>query len=51
MSELRQQFQPQLLVFDCLRADGQQIPVELRLVPMWDAHGRFEGLLGVGQPT
>lgn len=49
MFELRQQFQPQLLVFDCLRADGHKIPVELRVVPMWDAHGRFEGLLGVGR--
>nr|WP_255840544.1 EAL domain-containing protein [Pseudomonas benzenivorans] len=49
MAELRQQLQPQLFVFDCLRADGRRIPVELRLVPMWDEHGRFEGLLGVGR--
>ncbi len=49
MSELRSQFQPQLFVFDCLRADGRKIPVELRLVPMWDENGRFEGLLGVGR--
>ena len=49
MAELRQQLQPQLFVFDCLRADGHKIPVELRLVPMWDASGRFEGLLGIGR--
>ncbi|HEX5844466.1 MAG TPA: EAL domain-containing protein [Pseudomonas sp.] len=49
MAELRAQLQPTLFVFDCLRADGQKIPVELRLVPMWDDSGRFEGLLGVGR--
>ena len=49
LAELRAQFLPQLFVFDCLRADGQKIPVELRLVPMWDDSGRFEGLLGVGR--
>ena len=49
LADLRQQFQPQLFVFDALRADGQKIPVELRLVPMWDDSGRFEGLLGVGR--
>ncbi len=49
MIELREQFQPQLFVFDCLRADGRKIPVELRLVPMWDENSHFEGLLGVGR--
>ncbi|WAC42976.1 EAL domain-containing protein [Pseudomonas sp. SL4(2022)] len=49
LAELREQFRPQLFVFDALRADGQKIPVELRLVPMWDDSGRFEGLLGVGR--
>ncbi|MFP6848532.1 MAG: EAL domain-containing protein [Pseudomonas sp.] len=49
MAELREQFLPQLFVFDALRADGKKIPVELRLVPMWDDSGRFEGLLGVGR--
>ena len=46
---LRRQLTPQLFVFDCLRADGRKIPVELRLVPMWDERGGFEGLLGVGR--
>jgi len=46
---LRAQFLPQLFVFDALRADGQKIPVELRLVLMWDENGRFEGILGVGR--
>jgi len=49
LAELRAEFLPQLFVFDALRADGQKIPVELRLVPMWDDSGRFEGLLGVGR--
>jgi diguanylate cyclase (GGDEF)-like protein/PAS domain S-box-containing protein len=49
LAELRTEFLPQLFVFDALRADGQKIPVELRLVPMWDDNGRFEGLLGVGR--
>ncbi|WP_439859723.1 sensor domain-containing protein [Pseudomonas sp. MBLB4136] len=49
VAELRRQLQPKVFVFDCLRADGRKIPVELRLVPMWDEHGRFEGLLGVGR--
>ncbi|MGE6792597.1 bifunctional diguanylate cyclase/phosphodiesterase [Pseudomonas guineae] len=49
MAELRSRFVPQLFVFDALRADGRKIPVELRLVPMWDDSGRFEGLLGVGR--
>ena len=43
LAELRAEFLPQLFVFDALRADGQKIPVELRLVPMWDDSGRFEG--------
>jgi diguanylate cyclase (GGDEF)-like protein/PAS domain S-box-containing protein len=49
LAELRSHFLPQLFVFDALRADGQKIPVELRLVPMWDDNGRFEGLLGVAR--
>ncbi|WP_242675329.1 MULTISPECIES: sensor domain-containing protein [Pseudomonadaceae] len=49
LTELRGQLKPKLFVFDCLRADGRKIPVELRLVPMWDENGRFEGLLGVGR--
>ncbi|MDX1297479.1 MAG: EAL domain-containing protein [Pseudomonas sp.] len=49
LAELRSHFVPQLFVFDALRADGKKIPIELRLVPMWDDSGRFEGLLGVGR--
>ncbi|MDA7085093.1 EAL domain-containing protein [Pseudomonas sp. SA3-5] len=49
MLELREEFQPQLFLFDCLRADGRKVPVELRLVPMWDENSHFEGLLGVGR--
>ncbi len=33
----------------CLRADGRKIPIELRIVLMWDEHDRFEGLLGIAR--
>lgn len=46
---LRSQVQTQLFLFDCLRADGRKIPIELRLVLVWDEHGAFEGVLGVGR--
>ncbi|HLD66674.1 MAG TPA: EAL domain-containing protein [Pseudomonas sp.] len=49
LADLRERLPPQLFLFDCLRADGRKIPVELRIVLMWDEHGRFEGLLGVGR--
>ncbi|MDR9753063.1 EAL domain-containing protein [Pseudomonas sp. SZMC_28357] len=49
LAELRSQVQTQLFLFDCLRADGRKIPIELRLVLVWDAHGAFEGVLGVGR--
>ena len=46
---LRDEITTQLFVFDCLRADGRKIPIELRLVLVWDDAGVFEGLLGVGR--
>ncbi|WP_448111625.1 sensor domain-containing protein [Pseudomonas lini] len=46
---LRGQVQTQLFLFDCLRADGRKIPIELRLVLVWDEQGAFEGVLGVGR--
>ncbi|MGE8068731.1 EAL domain-containing protein [Pseudomonas sp. NPDC089569] len=46
---LRSQGQTQMFLFDCLRADGRKIPIELRLVLVWDQHGAFEGVLGVGR--
>ena len=49
LNRLRDELPDQLFVFDCLRADGHKIPVELRLVLMWDENGRFEGILGVGR--
>ncbi|RJG14302.1 EAL domain-containing protein [Pseudomonas cavernicola] len=49
LSELRSQLPTQLFLFDCMHFDGRKIPVELRLTLMWDEHGRFEGLLGVGR--
>ncbi|WP_210641068.1 MULTISPECIES: bifunctional diguanylate cyclase/phosphodiesterase [unclassified Pseudomonas] len=49
LAELRNQMQTQLFLFDCLRADGRKIPIELRLVLVWDENGAFEGVLGVGR--
>lgn len=49
LAELRRSLGAQLFLFDCLRADGRKIPVELRVMLMWDEHGSFEGILGVGR--
>ncbi|MFJ5299396.1 EAL domain-containing protein [Pseudomonas sp. NPDC088368] len=49
LTELRNEVTTQLYLFDCLRADGRKIPVELRLVLLWDEAGAFEGILGVGR--
>ncbi len=49
MATLRNDVTTQLFLFDCLRADGRKIPVELRLVLVWDDAGAFEGILGVGR--
>ena len=49
LAALRDEIPTQLFVFDCLHADGHKIPVELRLVLVWDEHGGFEGVLGVGR--
>ncbi len=49
LAKLRSAVPTQLYLFDCLRADGRKIPVELRLVLVWDEHGTFEGILGVGR--
>ncbi|MCO7567048.1 EAL domain-containing protein [Pseudomonas sp. S 311-6] len=49
LAQLRSQLPTQMFLFDCLRADGRKIPIELRLVLVWDEHECFEGLLGVGR--
>ncbi len=49
LDRLREELPDQLFVFDCIHADGRKLPVELRLVLMWDENGRFEGILGVGR--
>ncbi|MFK3774038.1 EAL domain-containing protein [Pseudomonas sp. NPDC089406] len=49
LARLRSTLPTQLFLFDCLRADGRKIPIELRLVLVWDEHERFEGVLGVGR--
>ena len=49
LAALRTQVPTQLFLFDCLRADGRKIPIELRLVLVWDEHDQFGGILGVGR--
>ena len=49
MAEMRDQVRAQLFFFDVLRADDRKVPVELRLIPMWDEQERFKGMLGVGR--
>ncbi|MDD0975079.1 EAL domain-containing protein [Pseudomonas sp. TNT2022 ID681] len=49
LEKLRTEVPTQLFLFDCLRADGRKIPIELRLVLVWDEHNHFEGILGVGR--
>lgn len=49
LAALRNEVPTQLFLFDCLRADGRKIPIELRLILVWDEHDSFEGILGVGR--
>ena len=49
LAPLRTQVQTQVFLLDCLRADGRKIPIELRLVLVWDESNTFEGILGVGR--
>ncbi|WP_338506171.1 bifunctional diguanylate cyclase/phosphodiesterase [Pseudomonas poae] len=49
LAVLREQTHTQLFLFDCLRADGRKVPIEMRLVLVWDEQGAFEGILGVGR--
>nr|WP_296262665.1 MULTISPECIES: EAL domain-containing protein [unclassified Pseudomonas] len=49
LAALRAEVPNQMYLLDCLRADGRKIPVELRLVLVWDESGAFEGILGVGR--
>ena len=49
LSALRSQMQTQVFLLDCLRADGHTVPIELRLVLVWDENDTFEGILGVGR--
>ncbi|GGL96836.1 motility regulator [Pseudomonas asuensis] len=46
MAEVRQEAS-QVIILDCLHADGHKLSLEMRLETLWDKHGRFEGLLGI----
>lgn len=46
---LQTELKGRVFVFDCLRADGRKVPMELRLVLVWDEHDGFEGILGVAR--
>ncbi|MBB1517955.1 sensor domain-containing protein [Aquipseudomonas guryensis] len=49
LSQLQAQLSSKPFVFDCLRADGRKISVEMRVMLMWDEQNRFEGVLGIGR--
>ncbi|WP_410524826.1 EAL domain-containing protein [Pseudomonas sp. DTU_2021_1001937_2_SI_NGA_ILE_001] len=49
LERLRNEVATRQFVFDCLRADGRKIPIELRLALVWDQQGSFEGVLGVAR--
>ena len=49
LAVLRAQVKTHLFLIDCLRADGRKIPIELRLILVWDEHDKFEGILGVAR--
>nr|WP_268797945.1 bifunctional diguanylate cyclase/phosphodiesterase [Pseudomonas sp. BSw22131] len=49
LAQLQAKIPAQVFLFDCLRADGRKIAVELRLVLVWGDTGCFEGILGVGR--
>jgi len=49
LAELRNELPTQLYVFDCLRGDGRKVPIEMRLVLVWDDNNTFEGILGVAR--
>ncbi|MDU8644706.1 EAL domain-containing protein [Pseudomonas syringae group sp. 26L6] len=49
LARLREEVTTRMFLFDCLRADGRKIPVELRVVLVWDENGNFEGIFGVGR--
>ncbi len=47
--ELQSRLTSKPFVFDCLRADGRKITVEMRVMLMWDEQDRFEGALGIAR--
>jgi diguanylate cyclase (GGDEF)-like protein/PAS domain S-box-containing protein len=49
LSRLQAALEGRTFIFDCLRADGRKITVEMRLTLMWDEQERFEGVLGIGR--
>ncbi|MBD9485350.1 EAL domain-containing protein [Pseudomonas sp. PDM14] len=49
LADLQTRLTAKPFVFDCLRADGRKITVEMRVTLMWDESDRFEGVLGIGR--
>ncbi|MEH6564229.1 MAG: EAL domain-containing protein [Halopseudomonas sp.] len=47
--ELRKQAFQRQIVADAIKADGRKCPLETRVSLMWNAQGRFLGLLGVAR--
>ena len=49
LNQLQMKLTSKPFVFDCLRADGRKISVEMRVMLMWDEQNHFEGVLGIGR--
>ncbi|VXB26159.1 GGDEF domain-containing protein [Pseudomonas sp. 8AS] len=47
LNQLQARLNSSTFIFDCLRADGRKITVEMRPMLMWDEQNHFEGVLSV----
>ena len=46
---LRRELPVQVMHVDCRAADGRHVPIELRIMLIWNEQGRFDGILCVGR--
>ncbi|MEK1904139.1 MAG: EAL domain-containing protein [Pseudomonas sp.] len=49
LANLEERLTGKVFIFDCLRADGRKITVEMRMMLMRDEQSRFEGVLGIAR--
>lgn len=46
---LRRELPVQMMHVDCRAADGRHVPIELRIMLIWNEQGRFDGILCIGR--